>query len=77
MRATPPTAADAGREPGPDAEQAANESPVALPISISEKASSFGTRSRLNHASSNDPSSRRAGIHLGVFSIRFAHEFSP
>ena len=45
-------------------EHAASESPVALPISLSEKASSFGTISRLNHASSRCSGCSRAQLRL-------------
>ena len=45
-------------------EQAARDKPVALPISLSEKASSFGTISRLNHASSRWPRCSRAQLRL-------------
>ena len=36
-------------------EQAASDNPVTSPIALSEKASSFGAISRLNHASSRWP----------------------
>ena len=45
-------------------EQAASDKPVALAISLSEKASSFGTISRLNHASSHCPGCSRAHSRL-------------
>ena len=41
-------------------EHAASERPVALPISLSVKASSFGAISRLNQASSRSPGCSRA-----------------
>ena len=40
-------------EPARIREQAASDNPVALPISLGEKASTFGAISRLNHASSS------------------------
>ncbi len=45
-------------------EQAASDNPVALPISLSENASSFGAISRLNHASSRWPGCSRAQLRL-------------
>lgn len=52
------------RRPERIREQAVSDSPVTLAISLSEKPSSFGAISRLNHASSRRPGCSRAQLRL-------------
>ena len=52
------------RVPARIREQAASDKPVALAISLSERASSFGTTSRRNHAASRSAAAPRAHARL-------------